>query len=152
ALDQLNGTLSRGSSDFNEENQRNPATTLKNVKAGSDNLESTMKRVNDSVTKADEVFGNLQQATKPLAERGPSVMKNLDESTDKFNRTLNDLRDLLRGINQNDGTFRRFMADPALYNNLNDAALMLNRIMPRLDRVLKDVEVFADKIARNREL
>ena len=41
--------------------------------------------------------------------------------------------------------------DPELYNNLNDAACMLTRLMPRVDRILRDVEVFADKIARHPE-
>ena len=78
-------------------------------------------------------------------------MKNLDESTEKFNRTLTDVREVLRALSQSDGTLRRFLADPALYNNLNDAACMIARVMPRLDRVMRDVELFADKIARHPE-
>jgi phospholipid/cholesterol/gamma-HCH transport system substrate-binding protein len=86
-----------------------------------------------------------------MADRSATVMKNLDEGTDKLNRTMTDLRELLRAVGQGDGTFRRLIADPSLYNNLNDAACMLVRIMPRLDRILHDVEVFADKIARHPE-
>jgi hypothetical protein len=29
---------------------------------------------------------------------------------------------------------------------------MINRMLPRLDRVLRDIEVFADKLSRNPEL
>ena len=43
------------------------------------------------------------------------------------------------------------MSDPALYNNLNEASLSLLRIMPRIDHVMRDVEIFADKIARHPE-
>jgi phospholipid/cholesterol/gamma-HCH transport system substrate-binding protein len=39
-----------------------------------------------------------------------------------------------------------------LYNHLDEVACQLAKIMPRLDRVLKDAEVFADKIARHPEL
>ena len=165
AVDNLNDTLNRISRVFNEENQRNLATTLKNARAGSENLESisrntdellkesrkTIERINNSVTQTDEVLRNLQQATKPMADRSNAVMKNLDESTEKLNRTLTDTRELLRAVSQSDGTLHRFVADPALYNNLTDATCMLVRILPRLDRILHDMEVFSDKIARHPE-
>ena len=38
-----------------------------------------------------------------------------------------------------------------MYNNLNQAACMITNVVPRLDRILRDVEVFADKIARHPE-
>ena len=109
AVDNLNDTLNRISRVFNEENQRNLSTTLKNARAGSENLESisrntdallkesrkTVERINSSVTQTDEVLRNLQQATKPMADRSNAVMKNLDESTEKLNRTLTDTRELV---------------------------------------------------------
>jgi ABC-type transporter Mla subunit MlaD len=164
-LDSLNEVLIRMGSVFNEENQRNLTATLRNVNAGSQNLESisrntdellkdsrqTIQRINNSLAQSDEILGNLQRATQPMAERSASVMKNLDESSEKLNRGLTDVRALLRAFGQGDGTLQRVLNDPALYNNLNDAACMLVRIMPRLDRALKDVEVFADKIARHPE-
>ena len=65
-LDNLNDTLVRVSSVFTEENQKNLTATLKNVRAGSENLEAitkstdemlkegktTIKRVNEAVVKA----------------------------------------------------------------------------------------------------
>jgi phospholipid/cholesterol/gamma-HCH transport system substrate-binding protein len=165
-LDSLNDTVNRISNVFNDENQRNLSVTIKNVRAGTENLgniskntdelvresRQTLHRVNESVTRTDEVLGNLQQATKPMAERSASVMKNLDESTDKLNHTLTEVRELLRSMQGSDGTLRRLSSDPALYNNLNDAAVMAARLMPRLDRALRDLEVFADKLARHPEL
>jgi ABC-type transporter Mla subunit MlaD len=164
-LDNLNDTVARVGNVFNDENQRNLATTLKNVSAGSKNFESiskntdqllkesrkTVQRVNESMTQADQVLANLQQVTKPMAEHSSAIMKNLDESTDKLNKTLSDVRELLRGASQGDGTLRRILYDPSLYNNLNAAACMLDRMMPRVDRILRDFEVFADKVARHPE-
>jgi phospholipid/cholesterol/gamma-HCH transport system substrate-binding protein len=164
-VDRLNDTLARLGSVFSDENQRNLTTTLRNVSNSSKRLDSitqntdqfvqesrqTVKRVNDSVTQADQVLANLQQATRPMAERSDTVMRNLDESTAKLNRTLTDAQEFFRTLNRSEGTFRRFLDDPALYNNLAEAACMIVRIMPRLDRVLRDVEVFADKIARHPE-
>ena len=164
-LDNLNTTLNRVSTTFNDENQKNLSATLRNVRANSERLDSitrntdemmresreTMKRVNQSVARSDEVLANLQQATKPMAERTGSVMRNLDESTQKLNRTLSDVQDLVRGASTWDGSLRRFLTDPSLYNNLNDAACAIDRALPRLDQILHDVGVFADKIARHPE-
>src|SRR5262249_50800538 len=82
----------------------------------------------------------------------PSILKNVDESTDNLNRALRDVRELLQAIARSDGTVQKLLSDPSLYNNLNDTALMAAKIMPRLDRVLRDVETFADKLARHPEL
>jgi len=164
-LDSLNDAVNRINTVFNDENQRNLSVTIKNVRAGTENMGNiakntdemiresrlTLHRVNESITRTDEVLTNLQHATKPMAERSASVMKNLDESTDKLNRTFSEVRELLRGMQGSDGTLHRLANDPGLYNNLNDAALMMARIMPRLDRALRDLEVFADKIARHPE-
>jgi phospholipid/cholesterol/gamma-HCH transport system substrate-binding protein len=165
SLDNFNETVLRVGTAFNDENQRNLSRTLQNVRAGSENLQSiskntdelvkesrqTIRRVNNSVTRTDEVLTNLQQATRPMAERGDRVMRNLDESTDKLNRTLSEANDLMRTMNRSDGSLRRLATDPALYNNLNDMTCLMLRLMPRLDRILSDIEVFADKVARHPE-
>jgi phospholipid/cholesterol/gamma-HCH transport system substrate-binding protein len=62
------------------------------------------------------------------------------------------VRELLQVIARGDGTVQKLLGDPGLYNNLNDSALMVTRILPRLDRVLRDIEIFADKLARHPEL
>ncbi len=138
-LDSLNDTVNRINTVFNDENQRNLSVTIKNVRAGTENLgniskntdemlkesRQTLHRVNESITRTDDLLANLQQATKPMDERSARQ--------------------------GGDGTLRRLATDPALYNNLNDAALMLARIMPRLDRAMRDLEVFADKLARHPE-
>ncbi len=165
ALEGLSDAVGQASRMFNEENQRNLAATLRNVREGTDNLgtlskntdelvkstRATMERLQKSIEQADQVMTNLQQATKPVAERSERVMKNLDESIAKLNAGLSDARELLRVIGRGDGSFQRFVSDPALYQNLSDAALMLTRLMPRVERILRDVEVFADKIARHPE-
>ena len=80
------------------------------------------------------------------------MLKNLDESADNLNRTLKDLRELISVVARSDGTVQKLLTDPSLYNNLNDSAVMATKIMPRLDRILRDVEIFADKLARHPEL
>jgi ABC-type transporter Mla subunit MlaD len=165
SLENFNDTVVRIGNVFNDENQRNLNATLRNVRTGTDNLESiskntdalvkesrqTLQHLDKTVTRSNEVLSDLQQTTKPLAAHSDAIMRNLDESADRLNRTLADVQGLMRAINQGDGTLRRLLNDPALYQNLNEAACMLVRLMPRLDRILKDLEVFADKVARHPE-
>ena len=166
AMETLNSALERITNTFGEDNQRNLAALLDNVRQGSENLQSltkntddlmvesrqTVKKISDAVARADQAMDNLQDATKPLAERTSSVMKNLDEGTEKLNSLLTDMRDILKVVFSGDGTLRKLATDPDLYNNVDQAIITMNNLFPRLERILKDAEVFADKLARHPEL
>ena len=64
---------------------------------------------------------------------------------------MSDLSGFTRGFGRGDGTLQRLLSDPSLYNHLDEAACLVTRSLPRLDRVLGDLEVFADKLARHPE-
>jgi ABC-type transporter Mla subunit MlaD len=165
-VERMEEALKRVNDMFSEENQRNIRDTLRNVRAASDRFDgiakntdellkdgkATLKTFNDSLLKVDAMVVDLQKATKPLAERSDSIFKNIDQSTEKLNHTLTDVRELLQKLTRGDGTLHKLLADPTLYNNLNEASLSLSRAMPRLDHILRDVEIFADKLARHPEL
>ena len=93
----------------------------------------------------------MQQATKPLGERGGVMVKNLEEASGRLNQVLADVQALFKTIDQGDGTLRRILTDPSLYNHIDQAALKVNQMLCQLDRVLSDVKVFADQIARHPE-
>ncbi len=165
AVDNLNTSLKRVGNVLSDENQRNLTAALKNLRTGTENLPSiskntdellresqkTMRRVNDSLAKTDEVMSNLQQATKPFAERSTSMAKNFDEGTARLNAVLADVQELLKAIDRGDGTLKKLLNDPSLYNHLDEAACILTRLMPKLEPILRDVNVFTDKIARHPE-
>jgi phospholipid/cholesterol/gamma-HCH transport system substrate-binding protein len=130
SLDRLKTVLERASATFSPENQRN---------------------LTESLQRANAVTIDLKKASGPLAERTPAILRNLDEGTDRLNRALGDLRELLRVAGKSEGTLQRFLTDPTLYNRLDEAACMVTRILPRVDRIMQDVEVFADRIARHPE-
>jgi ABC-type transporter Mla subunit MlaD len=165
AVDNLNTVLLRISSVFNEENQRYLMTILKNTSKASErfdsitrNLDTIMqdsrplpKHMNDTLTRMDVAMDDLRKTFAPYTARSESTARNLDESTAKLNRMLSDFSGLTRVLDQ-DGTIQRLLKDPSLYNNLNDAACMVLKSVPRLDRIVKDFETFADKLARHPEL
>ncbi|MBI3824161.1 MAG: MCE family protein [Planctomycetes bacterium] len=166
AIEKFDDALKRINNVLSDENQKNFQDTLKNVKAGSQQLEAiakdtgelikdsrgTVKQLNDTLKRADDVLTDLQRTFKPMGDKGPGVIKNFEQAADNLNKTLKDLREIMQVVARSDGTVQRLLSDPALYNNLNDTAIMATKIMPRLDRVLADMEVFADRLARHPEL
>lgn len=165
AIDNLNTVLTRVSSIFTEENQRNLTTILRNASTASErfnsitrNLEAITedskplpKHANDTLTRLDLAMDDLRKTFAPFTARSESTARNLDEAMAKLNRTLSDFSGLARVLDQ-EGTVQRLLKDPSLYNNLNDAACALVRSMPRLDSILKDFQTFSDKLARHPEL
>jgi phospholipid/cholesterol/gamma-HCH transport system substrate-binding protein len=165
AIDNLNTVLTRVSNVFNEANQQNLSNTLKNTSKASQrfdsisrNLDSLMqdarpvgKHFNDTLTSMDVAIEDLRRTFAPYTARSESTSRNLDESMAKLNRMLTDLSGFKNTLDQ-DGTVQRLLKDPSLYANLNEAACQLLRGMPRIDRILKDFETFAEKLARHPEL
>jgi ABC-type transporter Mla subunit MlaD len=161
ALDEASRGIART---FSQENTNDVTTVIRNTRTASQRFpgiadeselllrqsRSTLQKLNDTMKKVDQTFDALNRGL-PLTPETNGAIKNLNDASATLNRTLLDLNELVRIISRSDGTVRRFIADPALYNHADDAALMVTRILPRLDRMLKDLEVFADKLARHPE-
>ncbi len=165
SIDQLQDALRRTNDMLGDENLKNLRDTLRNVRLGSERLDSiargtdetlrdtriAVKQLTDTLRRADLVLTDIQRLTGPFGERSPLLLKNLDESAQKLNLAMADVRELLRVIAQSDGTVQRLLSDPSLYNNVNDTAHMVARMMPRVAEILRDVGIFADKLARHPE-
>lgn len=165
-LDNLNEATKRLTQVLSDENQRNLSETLKNARAASENMQSMMKnadelykegrlamrRASDTFSLAEKLMMTLQQAFRPMAERSESIMKNLDESAEKLNQALSGFDGLFRAFTQGDGTFQKLLTDPSLYNNLNQLSCIVIHLMPQMERIIRDAEVFVDKIARHPEV
>ena len=59
---------------------------------------------------------------------------------------------LLQTFGRGNGSIQKLLTDPAVYQNLDDAAGSLARVLARAEKISRDLEVFADKIARRPEL
>jgi ABC-type transporter Mla subunit MlaD len=121
-------------------------------------LSSTQKAVaplserSESISRnLDAVLIDLRKLLAPFAERGDRVARDVEQSMNNLNRTLSDLSALMRAIDQSDGLLRRVLTDPSLYIHVDEAICNLAHLAPRLDHILKDFEIFADKLARHPE-
>jgi phospholipid/cholesterol/gamma-HCH transport system substrate-binding protein len=129
--------------------QENVRVMCKNLRETSERLKPTLERFDETVKKFDEVAVNLKAVTKPLAERSASIAKNVDTSAERLSVVLADLEIVARRLRDDDGTIQRLMRDPSLYQNLDDAAVLLVDNLKLMEKLLVDLRVFADKIARH---
>ena len=55
-------------------------------------------------------------------------------------------------MNQNDGTLKKLLTDPALYRNLNTTSASLAVLLENIKPVIADMQIFSDKVARHPEI
>jgi phospholipid/cholesterol/gamma-HCH transport system substrate-binding protein len=165
SIDNLNDLLARTAGLLSQENVRNVTDIIGNLRSASDsfpsiskNADETLKegrnamdRFNGTLIRVDDLTQNLQKITKPLAEHSDTLARNLDEGLDKLNRTMGDVRQLVQAVGQSDGTFSKLLTDASLYNHLDDLAAQTAKAAPQINLILKNVEVFTDKLARHPE-
>jgi len=112
----------------------------------------TILAINSAIVKVDQNLSNLQQMTKPLAERSETIAVKLEGSITNLEVLLAELSQFSKAINDNDGTLRLLATDPQLYRNMNESAATLQTLLKNLDPTIKDLRIFADKVARHPEL
>jgi phospholipid/cholesterol/gamma-HCH transport system substrate-binding protein len=121
-------------------------------------LENTRKITGPLAERADPIARNLdaslaslQKTLGPFSVRSDRMSRDLEQTLSQLNRTLGDVNALMRVIDQADGTLRRFLVDPSLYIHMDEVICAVGRLTPQLQRILKDFEAFADKVARHPE-
>ena len=92
---------------------------------------------------------NLATFTKPLGERGPQLVDNLDGSLANINQLLEQLVIFTDNLNSREGSLGRLLNDPAMYNKLERTLSNAEDITARIKPILDDVRIFSDKIARD---
>ena len=125
--------------------------TVRLVGILADSLDGTTKELNKRLADAKQVFDNLNQATKPIADNAEPVMKNLADAAKNLSQTLVEVRQTVGLLNKADGTVSRLLTDPQVYNNVAEATAALTRTLHRAEKIARDLEVFADKVARRPE-
>jgi phospholipid/cholesterol/gamma-HCH transport system substrate-binding protein len=122
-----------------------------------------MQEARGTLQKADEAFDgfktvserasrnleNLENFTRPLGERGPQIVDNLDGSLANVNELLEQLVTFTDGLNSRQGTLGRILHDDTLYRRLDNTLANAEEITARLKPILSDIRIFSDKIARD---
>lgn len=179
SLNSIKTTLVQINRLVSDENINKVTTTLTNVRSASDSFpkiaqnttditdqgRTTVRQLNEllkqvekpladfqkAMADAQKVFADAQRISKPFGDRADRLARNVDESVEKLNQTLSDVRGLMTALDRADGTFKKLLTDPSLYYNIDATVGTVLKLVPRFDRILKDFETFADKLARHPE-
>lgn len=117
-----------------------------------DEAERTVKNFDQRTALSADILADIRAVTKPLAERSETLVKDVSDSAGQLNKILTEVREVVRAFARENGTVQKLLTDQNLYNNLDAAALELARVLARAEKIAKDLEVFADKVARRPEL
>jgi phospholipid/cholesterol/gamma-HCH transport system substrate-binding protein len=117
-----------------------------------DQAEKTLKNIDTQVTQVGLVVGDVRAVTKPLAARAENLVKSVGDSADDLSKLLAEIRGVVGAFAKENGTIQKLITDPGVYQNLDSAAASLARVLARSEKITRDLEVFADKVARRPEL
>jgi phospholipid/cholesterol/gamma-HCH transport system substrate-binding protein len=157
ALDQFGTAMTNLNGIFDDPQMRaDLRRTLQDFPRFMEEARSTLGRANEAFdsmksasSRADRNLANLENFTKPLGERGPQLVDNLDGSLANINQLLERLVTFSDNLNNRQGTLGRILHDDALYLRLERTLTNAEDITARLKPIMDDVRVFSDKIARD---
>ncbi|MDB5313943.1 MAG: hypothetical protein JWO38_8145 [Gemmataceae bacterium] len=166
AFDRASTTFDSVNDVLSPDNRKQFADLLKNLNAIGANIlrvsagfqtlldeaERTVKNFDQRTALTADVLADIRAITKPIAERSETLVKDVAESAGQLNKVLTEVREVVRAFARENGTVQKLLTDPNVYNSLDAAAVSLARVLARADKIAKDLEVFADKVARRPEL
>jgi phospholipid/cholesterol/gamma-HCH transport system substrate-binding protein len=97
--------------------------------------------------RANTNLANIEKFTKPLGERGESIVTNIDSSIETVDSLLSQLNEMSERLNNSDGTLGKLVRDDELYVRLNNAAASVEQVTRDARPIVDDLKVFAQKIA-----
>jgi phospholipid/cholesterol/gamma-HCH transport system substrate-binding protein len=155
-LDQISDLLAGLQELFNAEARKNIQSTIANMKEISTDLAPAAEKApalvdqfNETLSALEDLSANLAKVTKPLADRGDKLAVRVEGLLEDLSKLVDDLQDVTGRVRRSDGSFQRFINDPALYQNLSEATAQINDSLRHLEKIMLDVRVFSDKIARH---
>jgi phospholipid/cholesterol/gamma-HCH transport system substrate-binding protein len=157
ALDQFTTTMGNINSMIDD------PQTLRDLRQSFKEFPGLIRDANQTLNKANSAFDsmklasdraalnleNLTNFTKPLGERGPQLVDNLDGSLANINELLEQLVTFTDNLNSREGSLGRLLNDPELYLRLERTLGNAEEITAGIKPILADIRIFSDKIARD---
>ena len=114
-------------------------------------LRKSVGGISATIDTADRNLRNLEGLSRPLGERGASMVQGIDRAINRLDTVLVQAATFTQALNESQGTLGKLVRDPGVYNDLAQAANNVNRLTQDLRPIIDDVRVFTDKIARHPE-
>jgi phospholipid/cholesterol/gamma-HCH transport system substrate-binding protein len=157
AIDQFTVTMTSINDLFGDEETRSQLEqsirglpdTLAAARETLDNANRAFAGFDNVARRAEKNLENLEQFTQPLAERGPTMVANIDGSLRSVNELMGQLVTFTDNLNNRQGSIGKLMNDSELYDRLNRTLANAEDITFKLKPIMDDIRVFSDKIARD---
>ncbi|KPK81178.1 MAG: hypothetical protein AMJ81_10805 [Phycisphaerae bacterium SM23_33] len=130
ALEAVNKTLG------DRENQDNLRAGLANFKVAAAAAGDTLKDAKDLFGKAKITFRDISDATRSASGQFQTLTDKLIGDADELSKTLTLLQRSAAKIDAGEGSAARFVNDPALYENLVEAASQMKETLNSLQNLL----------------
>ncbi len=101
---------------------------------------------------ADRNLKNVEGLTKPLGERGEQLVNNIDRTTAKLDKVLEEISQFSHALNDPNGSLGQLLSNPQLYQHIESAVANVDQLTRDLRPIVRDAKTFADKIARHPEI
>jgi phospholipid/cholesterol/gamma-HCH transport system substrate-binding protein len=126
-------------------------------------LPQTLRNADSMLNKANSAFDSMRQATdratlnldnlanftKPLGERGPQIVDNLDGTLANVNELMEQLVTFTDNLNSREGTLGRILNDDQIYLRLERTLANAEDITAGLKPIVGDFRILSDKLARD---
>lgn len=149
--ERLDGTLN-SAEDFMKDARKSSAKLNETLTQADETVKELRQTVQRSSVKVEGILDDVKKTTFALADRTPFILKNVEVVSDQVGRLIGIAGEFLSNPGKAGGTVGKLFSDPELYNNLSDASLAAARLIQRLEPAVRDLQNFADKIARHPEL
>ncbi len=111
----------------------------------------TVELMGEAIGALQKNLNNLEGLTKPLGQRGETLVARIDQSTVKLDRLMDEMLRFSRDLNDPQGSLGQLVHDPELYQHLSRAARNIDQLSRDLRPIVDDARIFSDKIARHPE-
>ncbi len=125
--------------------------TRKQLKDAIARFPETAKQMGAAMETVKNNLKNLEGLTKPLGQRGETLVQRMTEGTDKLNQVMDEMLRFSRMLNDPNNAIGQLLNNPELCQHLNRAIKNVDDLIRQLKPILDDARVFSDKIARHPE-
>jgi phospholipid/cholesterol/gamma-HCH transport system substrate-binding protein len=153
AVDQANDVMASTRNVIGDkETQKQLRTAMQDMPQMIRDTHDTVLKMRETMAAVDRNLKNMEGFTRPLGERGETLIDNLDRGTQKLDLLVSEMLKFSQSLNSSDGTIGQLVNNPELYQRINRAAKNIEEVSRQLKPVVDDARVFSDKIARHPEM
>ena len=127
----------------------NADNTLASITQAADSFQGAGTEAQKMLQDAGQTVQNLEQITRPFADRSESLADSIAVSLEDLDFTLKEVGVFSRRLNEGDGTLRRLLEDDELYWQVKRIVDNVELATVRVRPILDDARVISDKLARD---